>query len=132
MKQIEKISTQVIRKSAFTRTRSHEVNKLLSDIAKARLSCEITAYALAIDEELLGPTRGAPDAALARQLAMYLCHVGFGMSLQRVASAFGRDRSTIAYACHLIEDKRDDAKFDNFTQALENALTAVPNHNPLL
>jgi hypothetical protein len=31
------------------------------------------------------------------------------MSLYRVAVAFGRDRLTVAYACHLIEDQRDPA-----------------------
>jgi hypothetical protein len=41
------------------------------------------------------------------------CHVGGGLFFGRVAEAFGRDRSTIAYACHMIEDRRDDCVFDD-------------------
>lgn len=106
--------------------RNPEIETLLRDGAKARLACEVAGFALTIKEDLLMPTRGSPSAALARQIAMYITHVGFGMSLHRVANAFGRDRSTIAHACHLIEDKRDDRSFDDFVEALETALRNVP------
>jgi hypothetical protein len=76
--------------------------------------------------EIAGATRGSARSALARQVAMYLCHVGGGLSLSRVGEAFGRDRSTIAYACHLIEDKRDDPAFDAWIGGLEQALRAAP------
>ena len=108
-----------------------EIQKLLQDTAKARLVCELVGYTFAIDEDLMCPTRGTPNSALARQISMYLCHVGFGMTLHRVANAFGRDRSTIAHACHLIEDKRDDDVYDCLLDALENALKIVPEPKPL-
>lgn len=104
-----------------------EVQKLLKDTARARFACELVGYTLAIDEDLMCPTRGSPNSALARQMSMYLCHIGFSMSLHRVANAFGRDRSTIAHACHLIEDKRDDANYDSLLDALEIALKAAPS-----
>ncbi|MEQ1493484.1 MAG: hypothetical protein ABL932_23355 [Terricaulis sp.] len=44
----------------------------------------------------------------------------------RVASAFGRDRSTVAQACHTIEDRRDEAQFDLWMNALEQMLRAAP------
>ena len=53
---------------------------------------------------------------------MYVVYVGFGISLARVAVAFDRDRSTVAYACHQIEDRRDDPDFDAWLDALENTL----------
>ena len=56
---------------------------------------------------------------------MYLAHVGFGMSLARVASAFGRDRSTVAHACRQVEDKRDDPAFDAWMETLEQGLVTV-------
>lgn len=115
--------TNIRRRANF---QNSEVQKLLSDSAKARLVCELVGYTLAIDEDLMCPTRGSPNSALARQISMYLCHVGFGISLHRVANAFGRDRSTIAHACHLIEDKRDDDVYDCLLDALENALKMVP------
>ena len=57
---------------------------------------------------------------------MYLTHIPFGMSLHRGAVAVGRDRSTVAYACHLIEDRRDDPKVDDMLDQLESALRAAP------
>ncbi|MBU2605776.1 MAG: hypothetical protein KKC43_07790 [Alphaproteobacteria bacterium] len=63
--------------------------------------------------------------ARARHIAIYLTHVALGMSLARVARAFGRDRSTVAYACHLIEDKRDDRDFDDWLEQLPMGLSSV-------
>jgi chromosomal replication initiation ATPase DnaA len=96
------------------------------DLARARFACEAVAFALGCDEDLLGPNRGSATTAHARQIAMYLTHVAFGMSLQRVATGFARDRSTAAYACHLVEDKRDDPEFDDLLDQLEASLRAAP------
>lgn len=63
--------------------------------------------------------------ARARQLAMYLCHVILGESLTAVGVAFGRDRTTVSYACGLIEDMRDDPHFDAEVSALETRLEGV-------
>lgn len=115
-----------IRKLETRKSRQSEIDRILEDNAKARLCAEIAAFSLGIREDILSNTRGAPDEAYARQIAMYLCHVGFGMSLTRVAIAFGRDRSTIAHACHLIEDRRDDRDFDTQLDALEDILGQVP------
>lgn len=106
--------------------RNNEVKKLLTDLSKARLACEITGFALGLNDDLLSPTRGSPQNAFARQLAMYITHVGFGISVSRVATAFARDRSTITHACHLIEDKRDDNEFDMFVDRLEECINNVP------
>jgi chromosomal replication initiation ATPase DnaA len=57
---------------------------------------------------------------------MYLCHVAFEMSLARVASAFDRDRSTVGYACHSVEDRRENPQFDAWVDALEPALREAP------
>jgi chromosomal replication initiation ATPase DnaA len=83
------------------------------DAARARFACDAAAFALGCDENLISEGRGGAKAAFARQVAMYLTHVAFGMSLQRVGTAFARDRSTVAYACHQMEDRRDDNAFDN-------------------
>jgi hypothetical protein len=52
--------------------------------------------------------------------------VGFEMSLARVGAAFGRDRSTAAHACHMVEDRRDDPAFDMLLDEMEAALRALP------
>lgn len=64
------------------------------------------------------------QTARARQLAMYLAHVVLGHSLTEIGDAFGRDRTTVSYACALIEDMRDDPAFDAEVLALENRLEA--------
>ncbi|MCC5982160.1 MAG: hypothetical protein JJU26_10630 [Oceanicaulis sp.] len=98
-----------------------------ADRARAQLARQIAAYSLALPvEELDGPTRGGADIAFARQVAMYLAHIAFEMSLARVGEAFGRDRSTAAHACHIVEDRRDDRAFDTLMDELEAALRALP------
>ena len=69
-------------------------------------------------------TRSRLPAARARQLAMYLAHVVQGRTLTEVGEAFGRDRTTVSYACALIEDMRDDPGFDDEVSALEQQIEA--------
>jgi hypothetical protein len=79
-----------------------------------------TAFALPLSE-LRAPTRRSRRAAFARQIAMYLAHVGFGLSFTQVGRSFGRDRTTAAHACKAIEALRDDPRFDRMLDALEHA-----------
>ena len=78
------------------------------------------AFALPVGA-LHAETRGAPYVAFVRQSAMYLSHVAFGVSLSEVGRCFGRDRTTAAHACRLIEDRRDDPAVDAVLGSLENA-----------
>jgi len=72
--------------------------------------------------QLLLPSRGEADVALARQLAMYLMHVVLGRVYHDVGRFFGRDRTTVSHACALIEDLRDDPQFDAEVGRLERRL----------
>ncbi len=74
---------------------------------------------------LVHKSRCRMGAARARQLAMYLCHVALGRSLQEVGDIFGRDRTTVSYACALMEDMRDDRSFDDAVSALELRIEAM-------
>lgn len=99
----------------------------LDDEAAARLAAGAAGYALgAPSAAILGDARGSAEVAFARQVAMYLCHIAFELSLARVAVAFGRDRSTVAHACHMIEDRRENDTFDAWIGALEIMLRAAP------
>jgi chromosomal replication initiation ATPase DnaA len=73
-------------------------------------------------DDLAGASRGCAKVALARQAAMYLARVAIGLTLAEAAHLFGRDRTTAAHACRVIEDKRDDAAFDAKLSAIEEAL----------
>lgn len=66
------------------------------------------------------------QTAFARQVAMYLASVGFGMSLGRVARAFGRDRLTVRYACQVMEERRENSGFDRWMDALEASVARAP------
>lgn len=71
--------------------------------------------------DVLGRRRGSRRTARARHVAMYLAHVVYGLSLVAVGAGFGRDRTTVAYACGTVEDARDDPAFDAALAGLENS-----------
>jgi chromosomal replication initiation ATPase DnaA len=74
-----------------------------------------------VESDLLRlPTRGRARVALARQVAMYLAHVGCGLSLTEVGAMFERDRTTVAHACRVVERRRDDPNFDDAIDLLES------------
>jgi len=101
--------------------------RLARDEAAARLAAGVAGYALDVPpEEIIGGARGSANVAFARQVAAYLCHIAFEWSLSRVALAFGRDRSTMAHACHAIEDRREEPQFDLWIGALEAMLREAP------
>jgi hypothetical protein len=72
--------------------------------------------------ELWSRTRGSPPVAFARQVAMYLAHVGCGLTLTEVGHLFARDRTTVAHACSLVEDLREAAPFDRALELLEGVM----------
>lgn len=78
--------------------------------------------------ELRAEERGRAAAAFARQAAMYLAHVHFGLTLSQVGRNFGRDRTTVAHACARIEDSRDDPTVDTVLSCLESALDRWRKH----
>ena len=85
-----------------------------------------TAAAFAVPVgELRASTRRSAYAAFARQSAMYLSHVAFGIDFGTIGAAFGRDRTTAAYACRLVEERRDDPAVDAVLSSLEGACRAL-------
>ena len=76
-------------------------------------------------QSLTQETRGEARAAHARQVAMYLAHVTCRMSLTDAGRLFGRDRTTVAHACLVIEEERDDPIFDQALDLLEWAVPVV-------
>ncbi len=75
--------------------------------------------------DLGAPTRCSPRAAFARQVAMYLAHVVCGLSLTEIGTLFHRDRTTVAHACSVVEDRRDDPDLDAQIEHLERAVTSL-------
>ncbi|MEO3998530.1 helix-turn-helix domain-containing protein [Mesorhizobium sp. CAU 1732] len=71
------------------------------------------------------PGRSTLDISRVRQVGMYVAHVTLGISMRDVGEGFGRDRTTVLYACHQIEDLRDDAEFDSIVAMMERVVLAV-------
>ncbi len=78
------------------------------------------AFALSV-ADLRGTTRGEAPVAFARQVAMYVAHVWLALSLSEVGRRFDRDRTTVAHACRVVEERRDDPRIDRLVSAIENS-----------
>jgi hypothetical protein len=91
-----------------------------------RIVSQITAEMVGLlsDRVMVRRERRRP-ACHVRQIAMYVCHVALQMSFSDIGTAFGRDRTTVGHACHVVEDRRDDAAFDEFVSLIERLATAV-------
>jgi chromosomal replication initiation ATPase DnaA len=76
-------------------------------------------------DDLRRLSRGRAQVALARQVAMYLAHVACGLTLTDTGRLFDRDRTTVAHACGVIEDRRDDPLFDRALDLLEWSVPAL-------
>jgi chromosomal replication initiation ATPase DnaA len=76
-------------------------------------------------DQLRAPTRGSARTAFARQVAMYLAHVACGVTLTEVGNLFERDRTTVAHACGVVEDRRDDPELDCRLEHLERAVASL-------
>ncbi|MEI8152807.1 MAG: helix-turn-helix domain-containing protein [Hyphomicrobiales bacterium] len=104
----------------------HGATRLGPSPKTAQRLCDVVALATAAAfavpvGELNSASRRSAYVAFARQSAMYLAHVTFGLNYSEVARAFGRDRTTAAHACQLIEERRDDPAIDAVLCSLENA-----------
>jgi chromosomal replication initiation ATPase DnaA len=78
--------------------------------------------------DLRARTRSVAAAALARQAAIYVAHVALGLTYSDAGRLFGRDRTTAAHACRVVEERREDPRADAQMQALEAACRALCGH----
>ncbi len=111
--------------------------RIFATLAATHPSRELSDHMLTILGSTVGPvfgvarcdiaqsSRGRASIALARQVAMYLGHVVCGMNMTEVGRAFARDRTTVAHACSVIEDRRDDPQFDRVLELLERIVQVL-------
>ena len=90
--------------------------------AAAAISAAVAAAFTVPLGELHHRSRRRAALALARQSAMYLAHVTLGLTFAEVGRVFGRDRTTAAYACRKIEDRRTSVGLDTALAELEQAV----------
>ena len=80
---------------------------------------------------LYAGTRSRKSVAFARQVAMYLAHVCLSYPLKDIAGHYRRDRTTVAYACRVVEDKREGEETELLINSLESALETMMLITPL-
>lgn len=105
---------------------TYKVPVTTADRTMAGVAIHLVAARVAVPADQL--TRGdrlPPLASKARWIAMYLTHIAFGWTLERVAHVFGLNRATAGAACRWVEDERDRAAFDQLLDGLETCLHAV-------
>lgn len=98
-------------------------NKVEHDLQRAQLV--VAAVGLEFGTpymEVKSKSKGRTDICFARQVAMYLMNVAYGVSLTRIGKTFNRDRSTAGHACNVIEDCREDPLVDEKILRLETFL----------
>ena len=116
---------QFVRDNPMCRVRKKTAKPLSTGIAR-RVVERAVAIAFEVSlKELRATTRREARIAFARQVAMYLVHVAYGFTLTQVGTMFGRDRTTVAHACIIIEDHRDDLAFDVLLDDLETAVVCL-------
>ncbi|UQV19298.1 chromosomal replication initiator DnaA [Brevundimonas albigilva] len=76
-------------------------------------------------DRMIGGGRLDPRTSKARWLAMYLSHVAFGWTLERVGHVFGLNRATAGAACRWAEDARDSLAIDDLLNELETCIQAL-------
>jgi chromosomal replication initiation ATPase DnaA len=76
-------------------------------------------------KELRQPGRSRTEIARIRQIAMYVAHTVLDMSMAEVGRGFGRDRTTVLHAVHLVEDLRDDPEFEAILARTEHIAKTV-------
>lgn len=101
-----------------------EVNERALELCDSVIDI-LAAYFNISGRELRAPGRGSRPVARVRQIGMYVAHVVMQVPMADVGRAFGRDRSTVTYACHLVEDLREDRDFEDVISAVERVLKAV-------
>ena len=79
---------------------------------------------------LYAGTRCRKNVAFARQVAMYLAHVCLSYPLKDIAGHYCRDRTTVAYACRVVEDRREE-EIELLINSLESALETMMLITPL-
>lgn len=104
----------------------------VGDRRLAALMMHVVAAVTGIEPGRIAVGNKEPRAAMARQVAMYLAHTGLDWTQARTGIAFGREKSTVSYACSRVEDRREDADFDRRIAQLEAWVNIFPLTGGLL
>jgi chromosomal replication initiation ATPase DnaA len=92
--------------------RRRQINpRLLENPEVLKLTARVAASYRVPVSAVIGRARGKQVVA-ARQVSIYLSHVLLSRPMDEIAKMFDRHHSTVSYACHRVEDLRDEPRFD--------------------
>ncbi len=104
----------------------YRVRPSAGDRLRAETVVRIVAMTMGVSAlEIDSSERSDRAVCWARRLAYYLGHIAFGWPMERVAHAFGRNRTTVSVACRLVEDARSDRRLDQTLAEVEAAIRRV-------
>lgn len=129
-------SAILLRRQDAARVAAAEIDRTAKDLIAERRRDEVVECCDAVidlmaalfgvpSKELRRLGRTGNDICRLRQIAMYVAHVVFRFTMGEVGRGFGRDRTTVLYACHTVEDLRDDADFDRIVALAERVAIAA-------
>lgn len=94
-----------------------------ADRIKADLAVHLVAAAFGVPaERIMARGRAEPMACHARRVAIYIVHVTYGWTLERVGHVFRVNRATAGTACRWVEDRREEPVFDETVERLGESL----------
>ena len=101
------------------------------DRARAAFVTHLVAMATGVEPQaMVRGLRVRGKLAEARAISIYLLHVGFALSQNRVAAAFQRDRTTISHALQKVEVLRERTEIDDVVSRLEACVRHAPQEMP--
>ncbi len=115
----------------FTRKLSPVSDERITDICECVMDLVAALFNVS-GRDLRRPGRCTVGVARVRQIGMYVAHVVLRLNMTEVGRGFGRDRTTVQYACQLIEDMRDDPDFDRIVSVTEQVVAAAFRHTEVL
>ncbi|WP_246727682.1 helix-turn-helix domain-containing protein [Chelativorans sp. Marseille-P2723] len=118
---------EIIPASTSVRKLSPVNDERIADICECVMDIVAALFNVS-GKELRRPDRSSTSVARVRQIGMYVAHVTLGLNMTEIGRGFGRDRTTVQHACHLIEDLRDDEDFDRIVHMTEQVTAAAFRH----
>lgn len=108
----------------FVQSASKRRDELGTEVCECMIDIGAALFCVS-SKELRKPGRTSESISRVRQIIMYVTHVVLRLNMGEVGRGFARDRTTVQYACKVVEDLRDDPDFDRVVSVLESVAFAA-------
>ena len=108
----------------FVQSASKRRDELGTEVCECMIDIGAALFCVS-SKELRKPGRTSEPICRIRQIIMYVTHVVLRLNMGEVGRGFARDRTTVLYACKVVEDLRDDPDFDRVVSVLESVAFAA-------